>query len=68
VAPTGRPVLPFTTRTDVVLWSPAGLSGFDWFWLFLAVLIDLGDLGNLGGSRYASRNRMPGSAGQTATY
>jgi hypothetical protein len=48
--------LPFTTLMYVLLWSPAGLIGWDWFWLFLAVVIDLG---GLAGSTYANRDRIP---------
>jgi hypothetical protein len=50
--------LPFTTLMYVIIWSPAtGISGFDWFWLVLAVLIDLGGAASSG---YTNRNRMPG--------
>jgi hypothetical protein len=47
--------LPFTTLMYVLLWSPGGLGGFDWFWLILAILIDLGQIGGAG---YANRNRV----------
>ena len=48
----------------VLLWTPAGLSGFDWLWVFLAFLIDLGGLGSSG---YANRDRAGGfySGGST---
>ena len=50
--------LPFTTLMYVLLWSPgAGLTGFDWFWLILAVLLDIGGIGSSG---YANRNQIPG--------
>jgi len=50
--------LPFTTLMYVILWSPGiGLVGFDWFWLILAVVIDIGQFG---GSTWANRNRIPG--------
>jgi len=52
--------LPFTTLMYVLLWTPGlGLIGFDWFWLVLAVLLDLGHMGGVG---YANRDRLPGSA------
>ena len=56
--------LPFTTLIYVLLWSPAGLSGFDWVWLVLAFLIDIG---GLLGSGYANRERAGGfySGGST---
>jgi hypothetical protein len=49
--------LPFTTLMYVILWSPAGLVGWDWLWLVLAFVIDLG---GIGGSGFANRDRMPG--------
>jgi hypothetical protein len=50
--------LPFTTLFYVLLWNPAtGLQGFDWLWLGLAFLIDLGGMAS---SAYANRNRVPG--------
>ena len=45
VALLGILILPFTTLTYVLLWTSSGLSGWDWLWLFLAFLIDLGVLG-----------------------
>ena len=33
-----------------------GLNGFDWLWMFLAVVIDVSTLGSSG---YANRDRMP---------
>lgn len=45
--------LPFTTLMYVILWSPGvGLTGFDWFWIFLALLIDIA---SYGGGYYANR-------------
>ena len=52
--------LPFTTLMYVLLWSPSGVQGFDWFWLLLAVLIDLGGIGSSG---YTNRNRIPAYSG-----
>jgi hypothetical protein len=56
--------LPFTTLIYVLLWSPAGLSGFDWLWLILAFVLDIG---HLVGSGYANRERAGGfySGGST---
>jgi len=51
--------LPFTTLMFILLWSPTGLAGFDWFWLVLAILLDLGQLGGTG---YSNRDRIPGYA------
>jgi hypothetical protein len=51
--------LPITTLFYVLLWSPAGLVGWDWFWLALAFLLDLAFAA---GSGYANRDRVPGSS------
>jgi hypothetical protein len=55
--------LPFTTLFYVLLWSPAvGIVGWDWLWIILAVLMDLGSLAG----HYANyRDRLPGYAGET---
>ena len=47
--------LPFTTLMYVLLAGPNGLVGFDWFWLVLAVLIDIS---HWGGVAYTNRDRM----------
>jgi hypothetical protein len=49
--------VPLTTLMFVLLWSPAGLVGWDWFWLALAFMLDLGSIGSSG---YANRDRVPG--------
>lgn len=56
--------LPFTTLMYVLLWSPAGLIGWDWFWLILAVFLDLT---HYAGTAYGGKDRIPGYAkGATA--
>jgi hypothetical protein len=53
--------LPLTTLFYVILWSPGvGLVGWDWFWLFLAVLLDLMHWSS---TTYYNRNRIPGYTG-----
>jgi hypothetical protein len=53
--------LPFTTLMYVILWSPGiGLSGWDWFWLIMAVVIDLMHWSS---TAYQNRNSIPGYAG-----
>jgi hypothetical protein len=47
--------LPFTTLMYALLWSPTGLTGWDWFWLVLAAVIDIGHWGS---SVYANRDRI----------
>ena len=49
--------LPFSTLMYVLLWSPTGLAGFDWFWLVLAVVLDIGHWTHTG---YTNRERLPG--------
>ena len=53
--------LPYTTIMYLLVWSPAGLHGFDWVWLFLGVLLDIMKWSQI------ARNRegMPGQ-GSTA--
>jgi hypothetical protein len=51
--------LPMTTLMYVLLWSPVGLTGFDWFWLVLALFLDLGGIASSG---WANRDRVPGYA------
>ena len=47
--------LPFTTLFYVLLWNPAtGIAGFDWLWLGLAFLIDLGGIAS---SAYANKEK-----------
>ena len=64
VALLGIIALPFTTLVYVLLWTPIGLSGLDWLWVFLAFLLDISALG---GSGYANRDRVGGfySGGST---
>lgn len=68
VALIGILILPFTTLTYVLLWSSSGLSGWDWLWLFLAFLIDLGVLGSSARGGYRERSGgfySGGSSGPT---
>jgi hypothetical protein len=52
--------LPFTTLMYVLLWSPAtGVTGGDWFWLGLAVLLDLMHWGGAAAGGYNDRDRIP---------
>jgi len=50
--------LPFTTLMYVILWSPGiGLAGWDWFWLVMAVVIDVMHYSS---TAYSNRNQIPG--------
>jgi hypothetical protein len=50
--------LPFTTLFYVFLYAPGiGLTGWDWLWLALAVVCDLGHYAHTG---YTNRQANPG--------
>ncbi len=53
----GLVFLPFTTLIYTVLWGPGGLTGWDWFWVGLAFVLDLG---HYGASAYNNRDQIPG--------
>ena len=49
--------LPFATLIYVIVYTPGvGLVGFDWFWVILAVLLDIGHWS----ASYTQRNQIPG--------
>jgi hypothetical protein len=54
-------VAPYTTIMYLLVWSPAGISGFDWVWLGLGVLLDIMKWSQI------ARNRegIPGQQGVT---
>jgi hypothetical protein len=53
--------LPFTTLMYVLLWSPGiGLNGWDWFWVFMAVILDLMHWSH---TIYQNRTTIPGYTG-----
>lgn len=33
--------LPYTTIMYLLVWSPTGIQGFDWFWIGLGLLLDI---------------------------
>ena len=54
----GLVFLPFTTLMYTLLWTAgAGVSGWDWLWVGIALLLDLGHYGY---SAYGNRDRIPG--------
>jgi hypothetical protein len=49
--------LPFATLIYLLLYTPGrGLSGWDWFWVVLAALLDIGHWG----ASTTQRNQIPG--------
>jgi hypothetical protein len=48
--------LPYTTVMYILIWSPAGLSGFDWVWLGLGVLLDAMKWSQMAHSRQVQQN------------
>lgn len=48
--------LPWTTLMYVIV-APGGVTGFDWVWLGLMFIADIG---SYGGGAYGNRNRIPG--------
>ena len=48
--------LPFATLMYVILWRAGGISGFDWFWIALAALLDVVHWG----SSWTQRRSAPG--------
>lgn len=56
--------LPFTTLIFVIVYNPTvGLVGWDWLWVGLALMIDLG---SYAGSAYTNQDKIPGAT-QTTT-
>jgi hypothetical protein len=52
-------LLPFTTLMYVILWTPGiGLTTWDWFWLFMAVVIDVMHYSS---AAYSNRSQIPGA-------
>ena len=47
--------LPWTMLMYVIV-APGGLAGFDWVWLAIALV---GDIGTYAGGGYGNRDRMP---------
>ncbi len=57
--------LPFTTLFYVLLWTPGiGLTGWDWLWIVMAVLLDVS---SIAGNVRANRERLPGYSGANPT-
>ena len=49
--------LPFATLIYVIVYTPGvGLIGLDWFWVILAVLLDIGHWS----ASYTQRDQIPG--------
>ena len=48
--------LPFAPLIYVLLWQTGGLGGWDWFWVVLAALLDIGHWG----ASWTQRRAAPG--------
>jgi len=51
--------LPWTTLVYLLIWHPGAPIGFDWVWIALALLVDLGAYS---GGVYGGRGRLQGYA------
>jgi hypothetical protein len=52
--------LPFATLIYVLLYTPGvGLTSWEWLWVILAALLDIGHWG----ASYTQRNQIPGARG-----
>ena len=50
--------LPFTTLMYTILaWGAGGVAGWDWFWIILAVFLDISHYAH---TAYNNRNAIPG--------
>ncbi|MEZ4518165.1 MAG: hypothetical protein R3C44_15540 [Chloroflexota bacterium] len=47
---------PYTTVMYLLVWSPQGIAGWDWMWIFLGVLLDVMKWGQF----FQNRKRIPG--------
>ena len=47
--------LPYTTIMYVLVWSPTGVTGWDWLWVTLGLLLDIMKWGQI----YNERNSTP---------
>ena len=55
--------LPFATLIYVLLYTPGrGLTGWDWFWVVLAAILDIGHWG----ASASQRNQIPGRRASAA--
>jgi hypothetical protein len=57
--------LPFTTLMYVIMWTPGiGIQGFEWFWLAMAVFLDIS---HAAASAQQNRDRIPGYPASSTT-
>ena len=59
--------LPYTTIMYLLVWSPAGISGFDWVWLGLGVMLDVMKWGQVARSREGLPGQQPTAVAPTAS-
>jgi hypothetical protein len=51
--------LPFTTVMYMLAWKPTGIQGWDWMWIVLGVILDIGHWLQMG----SNRKNVPGYTG-----
>ncbi len=56
-------IAPYTTVMYLLVWSSAGISGWDWMWIILGILLDLVKWGQL----FQNKQSIPGFAKQVET-
>jgi len=54
--------LPYTTIMYMLSWGVGGISGFDWVWIFLGVMLDVMKWGQIA----ANRRGIPGQGSTTS--
>ncbi len=54
---------PFTTIMYMLVWTPNGIAGWDWMWIFLGVLLDIMKWGQV----MQNRQRIPGYPADATT-
>ena len=55
-------ITPSTTVMYLLVWTPAGITGWDWMWIVLGILLDLVKWGQL----FQNRHTIPGRANRAA--
>ena len=57
--------LPYTTIMYLLVWSPAGIHGFDWVWLFMGLMLDIMKWSQIARNREGIPGQQTSSQGVT---